>query len=44
MLGNSIKWNFTKFLVSSDGKVVDRYGPMTKPEVIAGEIGKLLIG
>ena len=27
----SIKWNFTKFLVNRDGKVVDRFAPTTKP-------------
>ncbi|XP_076925426.1 putative phospholipid hydroperoxide glutathione peroxidase [Bidens hawaiensis] len=30
-LGDSIKWNFTKFLVDKDGKVVDRYAPTTTP-------------
>ena len=33
-LGDDIKWNFTKFLVSRDGTVVDRYAPVTKPEKI----------
>jgi glutathione peroxidase len=28
----SIKWNFTKFLIGRDGKVVDRFGPSTKPQ------------
>jgi glutathione peroxidase len=37
-----IKWNFTKFLVGRDGKVVHRYAPQTKPEEIAGDIEKLL--
>ena len=41
-LGYDIKWNFTKFLVSRDGTVVDRYAPMTKPEQIEGDILKLL--
>ena len=41
-LGDDIKWNFTKFLVSRDGTVVDRYAPMTKPEQIEGDILKLL--
>ncbi len=39
---DSIKWNFTKFLISRDGKVVDRYAPMTKPEDIEADIVKLL--
>jgi glutathione peroxidase len=38
----AIKWNFTKFLVGRDGKVVHRYAPTTKPEEIAGDIEKLL--
>jgi glutathione peroxidase len=37
-----IKWNFTKFLVDRDGKVVERYAPTTKPEEIAVDIEKLL--
>lgn len=37
-----IKWNFTKFLVNRDGKVVDRYAPTTKPEDIEKDIEKLL--
>lgn len=38
----AIKWNFTKFLISRDGKVLKRYGSVTKPESITGEIEKLL--
>lgn len=39
VLGTSkIKWNFTKFLIGRDGKVVNRYGSTTKPEDIAGDI------
>ncbi len=41
-MGNDIKWNFTKFLVSRDGKVMERYAPVTKPEKIEGDILKLL--
>lgn len=41
-LGNDIKWNFTKFLVSRDGKVIGRYSPVTKPSIIEGDILKLL--
>lgn len=37
-----IKWNFTKFLVDRDGKVVGRFAPTTKPESIRSEIEKLL--
>jgi glutathione peroxidase len=42
MGSTSIKWNFTKFLVDRDGKVVKRYGPTDKPEGIAKDIEKLL--
>lgn len=38
----SIKWNFTKFLIGKDGKVVKRYGSMDTPEKIDGDIAKLL--
>ena len=41
-LGDDIKWNFTKFLVSRDGTVVGRYAPITKPESIESDIQKLL--
>ena len=41
-LGDDIKWNFTKFLVSRNGTVVGRYAPITKPESIEGDIQKLL--
>jgi glutathione peroxidase len=37
-----IKWNFTKFLVTKEGKVVKRYAPTTKPEAIESDIEKLL--
>jgi len=38
----SIKWNFTKFLVDRNGQVVGRYAPATKPEDLAADIGALL--
>ncbi|RDX36332.1 glutathione peroxidase [Kangiella sp. HD9-110m-PIT-SAG07] len=37
-----IKWNFTKFLVDKNGKVIDRYGSVTKPETLKDDIRKLL--
>jgi glutathione peroxidase len=37
-----IKWNFTKFLVGRDGKVLKRYAPNDKPERIADDIDKAL--
>ena len=38
----SIKWNFTKFLVDREGSVVGRYAPFTKPEKLESQIEKLL--
>ncbi len=37
-----IKWNFTKFLVDAQGKVLKRYAPTVKPEAIEKDIVKLL--
>lgn len=37
-----IKWNFTKFLINQEGKVIKRYAPLIKPEKIAKDIQKLL--
>lgn len=31
-LGESIKWNFTKFLIGRDGRPIKRFAPVTKPE------------
>ena len=39
---DSIKWNFTKFLVDRDGNIVDRYAPSTKPKSLSSDIEKLL--
>jgi len=41
-MGSKIKWNFTKFLVDRNGKVVERFAPTTEPAAIDGEIAKLL--
>jgi len=38
----SIKWNFTKFLVDKSGNVVERYASTDKPEAIKADIQKLL--
>ena len=38
----SIKWNFTKFLINKDGKVIDRYGSSTEPSEIENDIKTLL--
>ena len=42
IFGNAIKWNFTKFLVNRNGKVVGRYSPTTPPAKIEGKIKELL--
>lgn len=42
ILGSGIKWNFTKFLIGKDGKVINRYAPTTKPETLADDIEKAL--
>ena len=38
VLGNGIKWNFTKFLINKKGQVVNRYAPTTKPETLIADI------
>jgi glutathione peroxidase len=42
LLGSSIKWNFTKFLVDRTGQVVARHAPTAKPEGLTREIEALL--
>lgn len=42
LFGSKIKWNFTKFLLDKNGKVVDRYASTTKPLNIEKDIKKLL--
>ena len=43
LLGSEgIKWNFTKFLVGKDGKVIARYAPNATPESLGGDIEKAL--
>lgn len=34
LMGNKVKWNFTKFLVDRNGNVIDRFGPTVVPEKI----------
>ena len=41
-LGDDIKWNFTKFLISREGKVLKRYSPATKPSKIEVDIIKYI--
>ncbi len=42
MLGDAIKWNFTKFLIDRDGEVVKRFAPQTAPEKLSEDIEALL--
>jgi glutathione peroxidase len=43
LLGSeAVKWNFTKFLVDQNGKVVKRYAPTDTPESIAKDVAPLL--
>ncbi|XP_072987445.1 probable phospholipid hydroperoxide glutathione peroxidase [Typha latifolia] len=42
LFGDSIKWNFSKFLVDKEGRVVDRYAPTTSPLSFEKDIKKLL--
>jgi glutathione peroxidase len=42
LLGDAIKWNFTKFLIDKQGNVVDRYAPLTPPDNIARDIEREL--
>lgn len=38
----SVKWNFTKFLVDQEGRVLKRFAPQTTPDQIEADIAKLL--
>lgn len=41
-MGSRIKWNFTKFLVDREGRVVERFAPAVTPEKIEERIKELL--
>lgn len=41
LLGNGIKWNFTKFLIAKDGDVVERFEPTTEPQSLSAQIEAL---
>jgi glutathione peroxidase len=41
---SAIKWNFTKFLIGKDGRVLKRYAPQDAPEKIAADIEAALKG
>nr|NLI50098.1 glutathione peroxidase [Propionibacterium sp.] len=42
LLGDAIKWNFTKFLIDREGRVVRRYAPTVEPAAIEADIKALL--
>jgi len=42
--GDSIKWNFTKFLIDKEGKPVKRFAPQTEPKSFEKDIEALLNG
>lgn len=43
LLGSKkIKWNFTKFLINKEGKVIERFAPSTKPRHLTRSINKAL--
>jgi glutathione peroxidase len=43
LLGSEgVKWNFTKFLVDRDGRVVRRYAPLDKPEALEADVRAIL--
>ena len=44
ILGDAIKWNFTKFLVGRDGTVLKRYGSTTSPDKLSRDIEDALAG
>ena len=39
---SDIKWNFTKFLISKDGKTINRYAPTTEPKNFEKDIEAML--
>ena len=42
LLGDAIKWNFTKFLIGRDGNVLGRYSPTTQPEDLQKDVENAL--
>ena len=44
LVGSRIKWNFTKFLIDKNGNPIKRYGSTTKPEKLAADIERALVG
>ncbi|GHU61628.1 glutathione peroxidase [Clostridia bacterium] len=43
ILGEQIKWNFTKFLIGRDGEVIARFAPTTAPTALEAEMKQLLV-
>lgn len=43
ILGEDIKWNFTKFLISPDGKKIKRYAPTVKPSRLEKDIEEMMM-
>jgi glutathione peroxidase len=44
LIGQDIRWNFTKFLVDRQGRVVKRFAPATPPDRLEAEVQALLAG
>ena len=42
ILGDSLKWNFTKFLIGKDGKVLARFAPTVTPAALDGAVRRAL--
>ncbi len=42
LMGSAIKWNFTKFLVDRNGRVIERFAPATTPEKIEDKIKEII--
>ena len=42
IMGDKIKWNFTKFLVDKEGNVIERYGSAITPEKMEARIKELI--
>lgn len=42
LLGSTVKWNFTKFLISPDGQTVQRFSPNTRPDQLSTQIESML--
>lgn len=42
VLGGSIKWNFTKFLISREGEIIERFAPKVEPDKMQKAIEELL--